>query len=108
MVHETPSADDRPSIAEQVRASVERLTARERKAAQTLLTNYPTAGLAPVAEFAERAQVSAPTVLRLVAKLGCLGYPDFQRRLREELEAQFASPLTKRARAARPRGLSDR
>jgi DNA-binding MurR/RpiR family transcriptional regulator len=79
------------------------LTAQERKAAQILLTNYPTAGLAPVAEFAERARVSAPTVLRFVAKLGCLGYPDFQRQLREELEAQLASPLSKPARGAGPR-----
>ena len=102
---ETQSSDDRASIAEHVRASVPRLTARERKAAQALLTNYPAAGLAPVAEFAERARVSAPTVLRFVAKLGFLGYPEFQRQLREELEAQLASPLARRARAARPRGL---
>jgi DNA-binding MurR/RpiR family transcriptional regulator len=102
-VTETVSVDDRASIAEHVRASVVALTAQERKAAQVLLTNYPAAGLAPVAEFAERARVSAPTVLRFVAKLGFLGYPDFQRQLREELEAQLASPLAKPARKARPR-----
>ena len=100
---ETALVDDRASIAEHVRASAGRLTAQERKAAQALLMNYPTAGLAPVAEFAERAAVSAPTVLRFVAKLGFLGYPDFQRQLREELEAQLASPLAKPARKARPR-----
>ncbi|HZZ21714.1 MAG TPA: MurR/RpiR family transcriptional regulator [Roseiarcus sp.] len=100
---ETALVDDRASIAEHVRASVGRLTAQERKTAQALLANYPTAGLAPVAEFAERAGVSAPTVLRFVAKLGFLGYPDFQRQLREELEAQLASPLAKPARKARPR-----
>jgi DNA-binding MurR/RpiR family transcriptional regulator len=102
-VTETALVDDRASIAEHVRASDGRLTAQERKAAQALLTNYPAAGLAPVAEFAERAGVSAPTVLRFVAKLGFLGYPDFQRQLREELEAQLASPLAKPARKARPR-----
>jgi len=32
-----------------------------------------------------------------------IGYPDFQRRLREELEAQLASPLAKPARTAKPR-----
>lgn len=95
---ETAAAHDRASIAEHVRALAGELTAQERKAAQVLLTNYPTAGLAPVAEFAERARVSAPTVLRFVAKLGFLGYPDFQRQLREELEAQLASPLSKPAR----------
>jgi DNA-binding MurR/RpiR family transcriptional regulator len=102
-VTETALVDDRASIAEHVRASVGRLTAQERKTAQALLANYPTAGLAPVAEFAERARVSAPTVLRFVAKLGFLGYPDFQRQLREELEAQLASPLAKPARKAGPR-----
>jgi DNA-binding MurR/RpiR family transcriptional regulator len=99
-VAETASADDRASVVEQIRASLGRLTAQERKAAQVLLTNYPAAGLAPVAEFAERARVSAPTVLRFVAKLGYAGYPDFQRQLREELEAQLASPLAKPARRA--------
>jgi DNA-binding MurR/RpiR family transcriptional regulator len=102
-VTETALVDDRASIAEHVRASFGRLTPQERKAAQSLLANYPTAGLAPVAEFAERAGVSAPTVLRFVAKLGFLGYPDFQRQLREELEARLASPLAKPARKAGPR-----
>jgi DNA-binding MurR/RpiR family transcriptional regulator len=102
-VTEKASVDDRASVAEHVRASVVALTAQERKAAQVLLTNYPAAGLAPVAEFAERARVSAPTVLRFVAKLGFLGYPDFQRQLREELEAQLASPLAKPARKSGPR-----
>ncbi|MBV1704047.1 MAG: MurR/RpiR family transcriptional regulator [Hyphomicrobiales bacterium] len=95
--------DDRASISERAREAFDRLTARERKAAQTLLANYPTVGLAPVAEFAERAHVSAPTVLRFVAKLGFQGYPDFQRHLREELEAQLASPLAKPSRGGRAR-----
>ena len=69
---ETASVDDRASIAEHVRASVERLTAQERKAAQVLLTNYPAAGLAPVAEFAERARVSAPTVTRPRSSSGAI------------------------------------
>jgi DNA-binding MurR/RpiR family transcriptional regulator len=102
-VIETGLNEDRASIAEHIRASIGRLTSLERKAAQVLLTNYPAAGLAPVAEYAERAHVSAPTVLRLVAKLGFLGYPDFQRQLREELEAQLASPLAKPARRTGPR-----
>jgi DNA-binding MurR/RpiR family transcriptional regulator len=95
--------DDRASIAEYVRESIDLLTSRECRAAQALLANYPAAGLAPVAEFAERAQVSAPTVLRFVAKLGFEGYPDFQRQLREELEEQMASPLAKPTRTAHAR-----
>jgi hypothetical protein len=58
-VSETASTDDSPTIVEQIRASADRLTERERKAAQTLLTDDPTAGLGPVAEFAQRARVRA-------------------------------------------------
>ncbi|MEJ1160904.1 MurR/RpiR family transcriptional regulator [Prosthecomicrobium sp. N25] len=104
--------DEDASVAEVVRGSLTSLTATERKAAHALLANYPAAGLAPVAEFAERAGVSAPSVLRFVAKLGCQGYPDLQRRLRAELEAQAASPLVKTKGAAlaaeTPHSLADR
>ena len=38
-VSETASTDDSPTIVEQIRASADRLTERERKAAQTLLNS---------------------------------------------------------------------
>ncbi len=72
-----------------------RFTPTERKAGYVLLANYPVAGLETVAEFAKRATVSAPTVLRFVARLGFAGYPEFQRGLREELDKQSQSPLAK-------------
>jgi DNA-binding MurR/RpiR family transcriptional regulator len=83
------------TIAERIRSDMHRFTKTERKAAHVLLANYPVAGLETVAEFAGRAAVSAPTVLRFVAKLAFAGYPDFQRALREELETQTQSPLAK-------------
>lgn len=83
------------TIAEQVREGLQDFTATERKAAHVLLATYPLAGLEPVAEFAARAGVSAPTILRFVARIGFQSYPDFQKRLREELEAQLQSPLMK-------------
>ncbi len=87
--------EDGMSVAESVQDNLDLLTTTERKVANALLANYPASGLAPVAEFAMRIGVSAPTVLRFVAKLGFQGYPDFQRRLRLELEARHASPLAK-------------
>ncbi|MCK5273618.1 MAG: MurR/RpiR family transcriptional regulator, partial [Alphaproteobacteria bacterium] len=84
------------TIAEAIRHRYGELTTTERKPAQTLLGNYPFAGLETVAKFAERAGVSGPTILRLVAKLGYSGYAGFQRELRDELQAQVQSPLTKR------------
>jgi len=83
------------TIAEEVRERLHELTATERKAAHVLLATYPLAGLEPVADFAARAGVSAPSILRFVARIGFQSYPDFQRRLREELEAQLKPPLMK-------------
>jgi DNA-binding MurR/RpiR family transcriptional regulator len=88
------------TIAEAIRHRYGELTTTERKPAHTLLANYPFAGLETVAKFAERAGVSGPTILRLVAKLGYSGYAGFQRELRDELQAQVQSPLTKRPDSA--------
>lgn len=78
----------------------EGLTSAGRKAARGLLGNYPLMGLAPVAEFAAGAGVSAATIVRFVAQLGFKSYPDFQRALREELEERSKSPLQRGATAA--------
>lgn len=83
------------TIAEMIRHRLDQLTPTERKAALVLLGNYPVPGLQTVAQFAQQAEVSNPTVLRLIAKLGFAAYADFQRRLRGELEARLRSPLTK-------------
>ncbi len=83
------------SIAQAIRQSLGRLTATERKPALALLANYPVPGLEPVAQFAKRAGVSGPTILRLVAKLGFSSYPRFQQALRDELELRGQAPLAK-------------
>ncbi|HEV7372468.1 MurR/RpiR family transcriptional regulator [Arenibaculum sp.] len=90
------------SIAERLRASLDRLTPTERRAAATLLGHYPMAGLESVTQFARRAGVSAPSILRLLGKLGFSGYPEFQEGLREELAARLESPLG-RLRESHPR-----
>ncbi|SMF45623.1 transcriptional regulator, RpiR family [Tistlia consotensis] len=83
------------SIATRVRNQLGRLTPTERRPALILLDNYPVAGLETVAQFARRAGVSGPTVLRLVAKLGFESYLDFQQALRDELERRLQTPLAK-------------
>lgn len=94
------------TIAEEARERLHEFTATERKAAHVLLATYPLAGLEPVADFAARAGVSAPSILRFVARLGFQSYPDFQKRLREELEAQLKSPLMKASFETAPSGRS--
>lgn len=90
------------TIAEEIRDRLAELTASERRAARALLANYPMLGLETVAEFAARAGVSSPSILRFTGRLGFAGYADFQRRLREEVEAQLQSPLAKGGFAADP------
>lgn len=85
----------RVSVEAQIHEAMGRLTNAEKRAARALISNYPTLGLAPVAEFAHDAGASAATVLRFIAQLGFESYPDFQRRLREELEERIKSPLQK-------------
>lgn len=85
----------KPTLADRVTASMASLSEAERRAARALLARYPTTGMETVALFAERAKVSAPTILRFVAKLGFAGYADFRRALREEMEAQAEYPLTR-------------
>lgn len=93
---------DGKTVAARVHDLHESLTGAGRKAARGLLGSYPMLGLAPVAEFAEGAGVSAATIVRFVAQLGFRSYPDFQRALREELEERSRSPLQRPALNTEP------
>lgn len=83
------------TLADRIRQEMETFTPSEKRAAHVLLSHYPFAGLETVAEFASRAGISAPSALRFVNRLGFGGFPEFQRHLREELEARLLSPLAK-------------
>ncbi|WP_137009621.1 MurR/RpiR family transcriptional regulator [Aquitalea aquatilis] len=83
------------SIAEELRVLFETLTPTERKVGRVLLANYPVAGLETIAQLALRADVSGPTVLRLISKLGFDSYTAFQTALRDELEIRLQSPLVR-------------
>jgi DNA-binding MurR/RpiR family transcriptional regulator len=69
------------------------LPGAEKKIAHAFLANYPSIGLSTIAELAALAGTSAPTVLRFVARLGFESYPEFQRVLRNDVQAQLMSPL---------------
>ncbi|MEO1600019.1 MAG: MurR/RpiR family transcriptional regulator [Pseudomonadota bacterium] len=80
-----------------VRAKIEQhssiLTQTERKLATALLSDYPYAGLSPIHELAERAEVSPPSISRFVVKLGLSGYAEMQRALLIELRQGALSPV---------------
>lgn len=81
------------TVADALRRRRAELTPAELRVAQALLGDYPAAGLRPIARLAEDANVSPPTVLRLVTKLGFAGYPQIQEALRAELSARTSGPL---------------
>jgi len=86
------------TVAERLRAHAATLTRSERQLADVILGAYPASGLGTITSLAEGAQVSTPTVARLVQKIGFQGFPAFQEALRLELNEKISGPLTKRER----------
>ncbi len=87
---------ERPLL-EDIRDRLDEFTTTEKKAAHALMANYPVQGLGTVAQFAEAAGVSSPTILRFIGRLGFPGFSEFQKKLRGELESQLNSPLARSA-----------
>lgn len=82
------------TLADEIRLKLGDASPAERKVARVLLAGYPASGFETIAVLAERAAVSAPTVLRFINRLGYRGFPDFQAALRQELDERNASPLS--------------
>lgn len=83
------------TIAERLQRFLDKLTRAERQLAASILENYPVSGLGTITTVAENAQVSTPTVARMVQKLGYKGFPQFQAELRRELQAKISGPIAK-------------
>jgi len=88
------------TIEERLRAGIDAMTRAERQLASHLLHHYPVAALGSITALAKGAEVSSPTVVRLVQKLGFSGYTDFQGGIRSEVEERLISPLAKHDRWA--------
>ncbi|KAG1647277.1 putative HTH-type transcriptional regulator [Nymphon striatum] len=87
-------SDNQLTIADRIQQKLEGLT-RARQLGLSILENYPASGLGPLTALAKDADVSVPTVARMVQKLGYKGYPEFQAELREELRAKAKNPIAK-------------
>ena len=88
------------TVSDVINAHFSVLTRAEKQLAATLLDNYPVSGLGSITTVAENAGVSTPTVARMVQKIGFRGFPDFQSRLHQELEATISNPISKHDRWA--------
>ena len=92
------------TVAERTHRKLAELSPSELKVGRALLAAYPAAGLGTVAEFAERAHVSAPTVLRFASRIGFPSYPLFQQALIREVHEQLGSPLRRISEPHPPAG----
>ena len=90
---EQATPDEVQALSAQLLERMDEFTASERSVARVILTDYPMSALDSIASLASKASVSPPTVLRLVAKLGFSGWPQFQSVLRDEVSQRLASPL---------------
>lgn len=88
------------TVSDVIHSHYEGLTRAEKQLAESLLANYPVSGLGSITTIADNAGVSTPTVVRMVQKLGFKGYPEFQARLHQELEATISGPIAKHDRWA--------
>jgi DNA-binding MurR/RpiR family transcriptional regulator len=88
------------TVEQQIRARFDALTRSERHLASHITRHYPVAVLGSITALAKEAEVSTPTVVRLVQKLGYKGYPDFQAVVRLEVEERLISPIAKHDRWA--------
>ncbi len=90
-------SEPRATVRQLIRENYANLTQSERKFANSLLGNYPAGGLASITVVAANADVSTPTVARMVQKLGFKGYPSFHAALLQELQAKVSGPTQRRA-----------
>jgi DNA-binding MurR/RpiR family transcriptional regulator len=81
------------SIKTRIEGTHDGYTPAERQLIAVLLADYPFAGLEPIQELSKRAQISAPSISRFVAKLGCAGFQEFQQLLIKELKHGMHSPI---------------
>ena len=77
-----------------MRAAMPDLTRAERQAASHILSHFPMSALGSITALARAADVSSPTIVRLVQKLGFKGYSDYQAVLRLEVGRLLTAPLS--------------
>ncbi|VDC28362.1 MurR/RpiR family transcriptional regulator [Pseudogemmobacter humi] len=82
------------AIEEKMRDAMPGLTRAERQAAAHILSHFPMSALGPITALARAADVSSPTIMRLVQKLGFRGWSDYQAALKAEVGRLLVAPLS--------------
>ncbi len=89
------------TVVDRIVAQADRLTATERKIAAVLADEPQTIAFGTVAQVAQRAGTSGPSVVRLAVKLGYEGFVDLQAAVQSELARQLG-PARERIRQQPP------
>lgn len=82
-------------MTEAIREHSVAFTSADKKIVRALQDDYPRAGLESLPKLAARANVSAPTVLRLLTKIGYSSYGEFQAALHDEVTARMSAPTNR-------------
>ncbi len=94
-------------VVDRIMSQADRLTATERKIAAVLADEPQTIAFGTVAQVAQRAGTSGPSVVRLAVKLGYEGFVDLQADVQSELAKQLG-PARDRIRQRPPTDLVSR
>lgn len=88
------------TIVELIRINFKEFKPAERKIANHLLGNYPMAGMVSITELSAACQVSTPTVMRTLKRIGFTSYIKFQKVLKKELSESLSDPIAKHSQWA--------
>ncbi len=83
------------NIDELIRTQFNNFKPAERKIANHLLGNYPMAGLVSITELSKACDVSTPTVMRTLKRIGFTSFISFQKSLKAELSKTLSDPIAR-------------
>jgi len=89
------NSSKKPGIGDLIRLHFKEFKPAERKIANHLLGNYPMAGLVSITDLSSSCNVSTPTVMRTLNRIGFTSFISFQKALKKELEETLADPIAK-------------
>ena len=94
------SKTSKPPIDERLRNQFNEFKPAELKIARYLLADYPMSGLVSITELSASCEVSTPTVMRTLKRIGFTSFVSFQKALKKELSDTLADPIAKHNRWA--------
>jgi DNA-binding MurR/RpiR family transcriptional regulator len=87
-------------IDERLRNCLGEFKPAELKIARHLLADYPMAGMVSITELSAACDVSTPTVMRTLKRIGFTSFVSFQKVLKQELSDALSDPIEKHSRWA--------